>query len=88
LVVPQSKRNLFEYAPILYRMALAGFLGLNWTEAEPSETEKLEDYRKRWFYYRHYQGEMEAALATILITKKEQRARREGRAMALRRGAG
>jgi hypothetical protein len=87
LVVPQSKRNLFEYAPILYRMALAGFLGLNWTELEPTEAEKLADYRKRWFYYRHYQGDMEAALATILITKEEHTARREGRAMALRRGA-
>jgi hypothetical protein len=85
LVVAQSKRNLFEYAPILYRMALAGFLGLNWTESEPTEPEKLEDYRKRWFYYRHYQGDMEAALATILITKEEQAARREGRARPLRR---
>lgn len=77
LLVPQSKRNLFEYAPILYRMALAGFLGLNWTEPQPAEPEKLEDYQRRWFYYGRYQGDMEAALATILISKKEQRARRK-----------
>ena len=77
LVVHPSKRHLFEYAPILYRMALAGFLGLNWTETEPAQPKQLEDYRRRWFYYRHYQGDMEAALATILISKEERKARHE-----------
>ncbi len=77
LVVAESKRHLFQYAPILYRMALAGFLGLNWTETEPTEPELLEDYRRRWFYYRHYQGDMEAALATILLTKEERRAQQD-----------
>ena len=80
LLIPRSKRHLFGYAPILYRMALTGFLGLNWTEPEPTDPEKLKDYQKRWFYYRHYQGDMEAALATILITKEKHIAEREGRA--------
>jgi hypothetical protein len=70
LVAPKSKRNLFSYAPILYRMALAGFLGLNWTESEPTEPEKLADYHERWFHYRHYQRDMEVALATILDSKR------------------
>jgi hypothetical protein len=51
-------------------MALAGFLGLNWTESEPTEPEKLADYHERWFHYRHYQRDMEVALATILDSKR------------------
>ena len=38
-----SDRSAAPGRPILYRMALMGFLGLNWTETEPTEPEKLEE---------------------------------------------
>jgi hypothetical protein len=84
LVVPQSDRHLLQYAPILYRMALAGFLKLKWDEPEPTPQEELDTYESRKFDFGHFQSEMEAGLATVLYSKEEYAALREGRAMRLR----
>jgi hypothetical protein len=84
LVVPQSDRHLLHYAPILYRMALAGFLNLNWDEPEPALEAEFDTYQSRKFDFGYFQQEMEAALATVLYSKKEYAALREGRAMRLR----
>lgn len=84
LVVPQSDRHLLHYAPILYRMALTGFLKLKWDEPEPTCQEELDTYQSRKFDFGYFQGEMEAALATVLYSKEEHAAFREGRSVRLR----
>jgi hypothetical protein len=68
LLVKDSKRFLLDYAPILYRLALTGFLGLKFTEKAPdaSDGEAYEAYEERAFHFQKYQQDMEAALATIL----------------------
>jgi len=84
LIVPQSGRHLLHYAPILYRMALTGFLKLKWDEPEPILQEELDTYQSRKFDFGYFQGEMEAALATVLYSQEEYAALREGRAVRLR----
>jgi hypothetical protein len=68
LLVKDSKRFLLDYAPVLYRLALTGFLGLKFTERapDPSDVEAYESYEERAFQFQKYQQDMEAALATIL----------------------
>jgi hypothetical protein len=67
LLIPESGRFLLHYAPILYRMALTARLDLKWTEIPPDDPAKKRDYEERWFDFRYFQGNMEAALATALI---------------------
>jgi hypothetical protein len=68
LVAKDSKRSLLDYAPALYRLALTGFLGLEFTEEAPDaeDAAAYEAYEERAFQFQKYQGDMEAALATIL----------------------
>jgi hypothetical protein len=84
LVVAQSNRDLLHYAPVLYRMALAGFLKLKWNEPEPTVQEELDAYQARKFDFGYFQSEMEAALVTVLYSQEEYAALREGRAVRLR----
>jgi hypothetical protein len=68
LLVKDSKRPLLDYAPVLYRLALTGFLGLEFTEEAPDaeDAATCEAYEERKFQFQKYQQDMEAALATIL----------------------
>lgn len=85
LMVAKSGRPLLHYAPILYRMALTGFLKLKWEdEPEPTRQEEMDAYQSRKFDVAHFQGEMEAALATALYSQEEYTAIREARAVRLR----
>jgi hypothetical protein len=65
LLIPGSERFLLPYAPVLYRMALTARLDLKWTEPVPDHTDK--EAFERYFDFRHFQGEMETALATALV---------------------
>jgi len=65
-------------------MALTGFLKLKWDEPEPILQEELDTYQSRKFDFGYFQGEMEAALATVLYSQEEYAALREGRAVRLR----
>jgi hypothetical protein len=67
LLVKDSK-PLLDYAPVLYRLALTGFLGLEFTEEAPDaeDAATCEAYEERKFQFQKYQQDMEAALATIL----------------------
>jgi hypothetical protein len=84
LVIPQSGRHVLHYAPIVYRMALTGFLNMKWNEPAPTVQEELTSFQSRKFDFRYFQGEMEAALATVLYSPEEYRALREGRAVRQR----
>jgi hypothetical protein len=67
LTIPESGRYLPHYTPVLYRMALTARLGLKWAGDVPDHTNR--DEFERYFDFRHFQGDMEAALATALVKK-------------------
>jgi hypothetical protein len=69
LSIPESGRYLPHYAPVLYRMALTARLGLKWTEEVPDPANR--QHYERYFDFRYFQGEMEAALATALVPPKQ-----------------
>jgi hypothetical protein len=71
LLMPESRRFLLQYAPVLYRMALTGVLNLKWDEKPPDAQEELNNYESRKFDFAYFQGDMEAALATALAAKTE-----------------
>jgi hypothetical protein len=81
LTIKESKRRLLDYAPVLYRMALTGFLDLHLTEQAPptADTKAYEAYEGRMFEFQKSQGNMEAALSTITMTMEEQRQQSGGR---------
>jgi hypothetical protein len=68
LLVKDSKRFLLDYVPVLYRLALTAFLGLEFTEEAPDTADEAayEAHQERAFQFQKYQSDMEAALATIL----------------------
>ena len=71
LVVSESGRSLFGYAPPLYRLALSGFLDLTFYGPAPS-TEDTEAYSAhRWHRYSmtRSQSESESALLNLLKPK-------------------
>jgi hypothetical protein len=74
LIVKRSKRNLFSYAPMLYRMLLTGFLKL----PEPSRIEGAEWSRERFDLISN-QGDIEEAILTVLVSEKQYRAERTAR---------
>src|SRR5262245_823768 len=80
LVIEPSKRFLLDYAPVLYRMALTGFLDLRFKKTAPNPKDKkaYEDYQDRIFKFEKYQRDMESALATFNLTIEQHR-RRTGR---------
>lgn len=77
LTIKPSQRSLFLYAAALYRLALTGFLDLRFNRPIPSsdDTAAFAAYVSDRMDYRHYQGDIEAAISTILYTEEEYRAR-------------
>ncbi|MGJ4892596.1 hypothetical protein ACQR1Y_30685 [Bradyrhizobium sp. HKCCYLRH3099] len=73
LVIMPSKRFLVDYAPVLYRMALAAFLDLRFKEAEPREPAAQQLWAGRKFDFYKYQTYAEAALSTFDRTVEQQR---------------
>ena len=82
LVIMPSQRFLPDYAPALYRMALAALLDLRFKEIEPdhSNIEAYLDWEGRKFAYEKYQSDMELALGTFNQTVQQQHERLTGRA--------
>ncbi|WP_316169415.1 hypothetical protein [Bradyrhizobium sp. SZCCHNRI1058] len=78
LTVKPSQRSLFIYAPILYRLALTGFLDLKFEVPLPAsdDTAASAAYVNNRMDYRSYQGNIEAGLSTILYTEAEYTAHR------------
>ena len=79
LIVQRSKRNLFSYAPMLYRMLLTGFLKL----PEPASIASTEWSRERFDLIAN-QGDIEDAILTVLISEKQYRADREAKMARVR----
>jgi hypothetical protein len=61
------ERFIPEFAAPLYRMALTGFLGLQFDEQPPTSGEQKahDDWVDRWCEYTKYQRDVEAAIATF-----------------------
>jgi len=80
LTVKPSRRSLFLYTGILYRLALTGFLDLRFKRPMPpsNDAEAFGAYISDSMDYRSPQGDIEAALSTILCTEEEYRARSRG----------
>ncbi|QDP22643.1 hypothetical protein [Bradyrhizobium cosmicum] len=80
LIIEPYKRYLLDYAPILFRMALAASLDLRFKEAAPNGANEkaIKDYKDREFAFGYSQRTMEAALGTFYMTRHEQN-RRSGR---------
>jgi hypothetical protein len=80
LTVRPSRRSLFLYTSILYRFALTGFLDLRFKRPIPpsNDAEAFGAYISDSMDYRSPQGDIEAALSTILYTEEEYRARSRG----------
>jgi len=79
LIIKRSKRNLFGYAPLLYRMALTGFLNL----PEPASIQGADWSRERYDLIAN-QGDIEEALLTVLVTEAQFRADRAARLARIR----
>jgi hypothetical protein len=69
LSVEPFGRFLSDYAAPLYRMALTGFLGLQFEEQPPDckDVKAHDAFESRKFDYEHYQDELESAIATIYV---------------------
>ncbi len=70
LITKRSQRGIQSYASVLYRMALAAFLKLKFTEklkAAPSKSV----YEQRKFEFEAHQGDAESALGSICYTEQE-----------------
>jgi hypothetical protein len=80
LTVKHSRRSLYIYAAVLYRLALTGFLDLSFKTPMPSseDTEAFAAYIGDRMDFRAYQSDIEAAISTILYTEEEYRARSRG----------
>jgi hypothetical protein len=68
LIVKRSQRNLFGYAPMLYRIALTGFLNV----PKPADFKGTEWSRERYDAIAN-QGDIEEALLTVLVTQAQHR---------------
>jgi hypothetical protein len=80
LIVSPAKRPLHLYASLLYRMALAAFLDLRHVSTPRKEGET--EYEAHWrddFAFGRFQGDIEVALSTIMMTEKEYLDQRQGR---------
>jgi hypothetical protein len=80
LTVKPSQRSLYIYAAALYRLALTGFLDLRFKRDIPSsdETQAFAAYICDGMDFRAPQGDVEAAISTILFTEGQYRARSRG----------
>jgi hypothetical protein len=74
LIVPPAKRPLHYYASLLYRLALAAFIDLQYTPSpqRAGETE-YEAYLRNHHVFGHFQGDIEFALSSIMYTEEEWR---------------
>jgi len=72
LNVKKSGKNLFGYAPLLYRMALAAFLPLPGPLKRPAHTDiqAFSDWQRAEFDRSYHQGEIERALRTVRVRSK------------------
>ena len=85
LIVAPAKRPLHLYASLLYRMALAAFLDLKYVPSPRKEGEtEYEAYIRDDFAFGRFQGDVEVALSTIMMTEREQREEREARGARVR----
>ena len=76
LVVPPAKRPLHLYTSLLYRMALGAFIDLRHTPVPKRDDETdYEYYRRDQFAFGRFQGDIEIALSTIMLTHDEFRSR-------------
>jgi hypothetical protein len=72
LIVAPAKRSLHYYAPLLYRMALAAFIDLQYTPSPKRDDEtEYEAYLRN---HHVFEGDIEVALSSIMYTADEFRA--------------
>jgi hypothetical protein len=71
LIVKRSKRHLYGYAALLYRMTLAGFLPITAPSGDPQQ------FSRDRFDYVVNQNDIEKALATIRLSAKAYQAKKE-----------
>ncbi|MGH6673822.1 MAG: hypothetical protein ACRECV_17885 [Xanthobacteraceae bacterium] len=71
LIVKKSKRHLFNYAALLYRMALSGFLPIPKPDGDP------QTFSRARYDFLVNQNDIERALSTIRLSEKAYRAKRE-----------
>jgi hypothetical protein len=79
LIVRRSRRNLFSYAGMLYRMALSGFLDL-----KPTAPTTPPDWSREHFDFHSNQGDLEEALLSVLVSDAAFRAERAERLSRIR----
>lgn len=85
LVVAPAKRPLHLYAPLVYRMALAAFLDLKYVPPPQRQGETEYDaYLRDDFAFGRFQGDIEVAMSTIMMTEKEQWGEREAQVARIR----
>jgi hypothetical protein len=89
LIVPPGKRAISMYAAPLYRMMLAAYLDLKLAPRKPTGGLTLyENHRQSMFESSEYQRDIEAGLATVMVTDEEHRRARQAKvddAMSLSR---
>ena len=78
LLTERSDRAIQSYASVLYRMALASFLKLKFTEKLKSKAGKSA-YEQRKFEFEAHQGDCEIALGSICYTVEEWEDKKQGR---------
>lgn len=65
LTIKSSGRNIFQFAPTLYRLLLIGYLGIDFygpsTADETTEVQRILNYR-----FENRQGDHERAMSRIL----------------------
>ena len=66
LLIQKSGRPLLHYAPVLYRMALTARLDVHWKAAIPTDPNEDKETFEKYFDFRYFQADMEAALATAI----------------------
>lgn len=74
LIVAPAKRPLQFYAPILYRIASAAFVELQYTPSpQHADETEYQAYLRNYHVFGRYQGEIEVALLSIMYTEDEWR---------------
>jgi hypothetical protein len=68
LTIKSSGRNLFQFAPSLYRLLLTGYLGMDFYGPRRPATESTDVQAILNFRFANRQGDYERAIARILQT--------------------
>lgn len=85
LIVSPGKRPLTHYTAPLYRMALTAFLDLKPPPVVPREGESQHDAHWRHMHdFGWFQRNIEAAIATVMFTQEEYRAKRQAKVESAR----